>query len=931
MADRTPRTLSEEQRRVVAHRGSAVQVIACAGSGKTETVSTRVASLIAEGVAPAGIIAFTFTDAAAAGLKTRILRKVEELVPAMDLDRLSPMYVGTIHAFCLRFLQDRAPRYAAFDLFEDHRLIGLLNREFFRVGLNKLGVKNMTAAIETFLVSASVVENEMLALDVIPGGTFRDLYLAYVDLLDRYRVLTHNQCIARAVTELERPEVFERYHAGLRHLIVDEFQDINPAQARLIALLGRPPVEVCVVGDDDQAIYQWRGSSVDYIRGFAQESHAHVETLGVNRRSAPAIVDLAARFALSIPDRLPKEIQAQRDPVDGAVHLFVTPTSRDEAAAVADAIQRMHAGGIEYRHIAILLRSVRTAGRPFLDELEDRKIPYTCVGRTGLFFQPEAETLAMVYAYLAGRDQLYNARTRQMDAVDLDGLLARLARLFSLDRRKIEAARHHLHAWREGLPRARDADLVGSYYRLLRLCDVQLWDAEKDAGRLGILARFSDVLADFESVTRRSRRMTEDEGAVMRGGLTGGQKYVDCLIDYISYYAQTHYEDFPGEPDFDLDAVTITTVHQAKGLEWPIVFVPSLTARRFPSARTGEPKDWLLPRDLFPASRYEGSDADERRLLYVALTRARDHLYISAHERVTSNRTAPSPYFEELGGADMKPRAEPLWTPTTLPSRPSETEDKPTFSFSELASYLLCPLSYRFRSRIGFQPPAAKELGYGKAVHHILRRLAELARGRGRLPEIGEVGQLFDGEFYLPFADRATFEQMRHRAEQLVGQYLTDYADDLSRVFEVERAFELHLPEANLAGRADVILDREGGEPGQLAIVDYKTRPETHHDPILALQLAIYTAAARGEGLAVRAAYLHDLGVAKPDARHAVAIDAATVEDARHQASTLAGGIRQRSFPPSVGSHCRTCDVRLICRHAPVTQAPRRNDGQGQE
>jgi len=909
---------SPEQLGVIQHRRGHVQVVACAGSGKTETVSMRVATLLAEGVPPSGIIAFTFTNAAADALKARILKKVEELLPGYSLDRLSPMFVGTIHSFCLRFLQERAPRYAAFDLFEDHRLIGLMNREYYELGLQNLGIKNRTQAIEAFLATAAVVEHEMLDPKKLPKGAFREFYLEYLDLLDRYHVLTHNQCIYRAVLELERPEVFKMYHASLQHLIVDEFQDINPAQARLIGLLGKSPVQICVVGDDDQSIYQWRGSSVGYIRDFKREFRAHTETLAVNRRSREEIVAAAAEFAKSIPGRLPKRIRPQRESHGKALQLFIAPTAQQEAGLIADAIKRMHNVGIEYRNIAILLRSVRTAGGPFLDEFDEREIPYICGGRTGLFYQPEAELLALVYAYLAGRSDFYNARSREMQPVDLEALLPQIRRIFSLDKRKIETARHYLQTWRAGLPRAREADLVGSLYRMLRLFDVQNWDLDKNAARLGVLARFSELLADYESVTRRARRVEDPgEARTIRGGLAGGAKYLDRLVDYLSYYAQTHYEDFEGEPDFDLDAVTITTVHQAKGLEWPVVFVPSLSARRFPSSRSGTAKDWLIPRDRFPAERYEGSDADERRLLYVAMTRARDHLYLSTHDRVNKQRVKPSPYFEELAGKELKASVRPLWVPKSLPPRPSEDE-KPTFSFSELADYFLCPLSYRYRSNLGFQPPAAKELGYGKAVHHVLRRMADFVKERGRLPRPSDIEGLFAEEFYLPYADRPAHEQMQEKARRIVGQYVTDFADDLERVWEVERAFELHLPEANLAGRADVILDREGGKVGALALVDYKTKPEAHHDPIHLLQLAIYSAAATGEGLDVRAAYLHDLSAPKAEARKQVPAGAAEVEQAKQKASEMASGIRSRSFDPIVGTHCRSCDVRLICPYGPT-------------
>jgi DNA helicase II / ATP-dependent DNA helicase PcrA len=137
-------------------------------------------------------------------------------------------------------------------------------------------------------------------------------------------------------------------------------------------------------------------------------------------------------------------------------------------------------------------------------------------------------------------------------------------------------------------------------------------------------------------------------------------------------------------------------------------------------------------------------------------------------------------------------------------------QEKVTFSFSELASYESCPHSYRLSDLLGFQPQLAPEL-YGKAIHHILRRIADFVRMNNRLPATGEVTAMLDGEFYLPFASKPAYEQLRRVADKLVDRYLAKYSRDLFRIWETERAFELHLPEAAINGRADVILDREGG------------------------------------------------------------------------------------------------------------------------
>jgi DNA helicase II / ATP-dependent DNA helicase PcrA len=906
MAAATAPVLEGDARRAVEHRGSHMQIIACAGSGKTEVVAQRVADLIASGTDPAGIIAFTFTERAAEELKARISARVDQRLGAGALDRLGAAFVGTIHAYCFRLLQQHVPSYETFDVLDERRLTAFLCREEPRLRLKDLTGKLFTS-IGAFLKNLDVVENELLSLDDL-GEPFRGKAREFYRLLDQFRLLTYGQLISRAIAELGNPVVAEAVHATLRHLIVDEYQDVNPAQEHLIELLAGPQVELCVVGDDDQAIYQWRGSDVGNIVNFSTR-YPRVRTFSItqNRRSRPRIVQAAAAFARSIPGRLDKEMQPIHPPAEVEVVTWSAETEAQEADRIAETVRRLHDAGLPYRDVAVLVRG-RVSYPALLGAFDAHGVPVQPAGRTGLFTRPEAQLFGKTYAWLAGHGwspERYGWRTVPTN----QEIFAGYGDLYDLDPVHDQAVRRRLLMLKASVDSAdKPVNLVGDFYELLADLGAATWDADDPivSSRLGTLARCSSILADYESVRRRSRPDPDEPGAQI-GGQDRGQWYYNNLSIYITNYASGAYEDFDGEPDIQVDAVDLTTVHKAKGLEWRVVFVPSLTKNRFPSSKTGRPQDWLIPRHLFSAQRYEGSDADERRLFYVAMTRARDWLSLSRHERI-KNQIAASPYHQEVTGHAVAP-------PLPLPGveRIIRDEEEPlTLTFSELAAYRSCGFGYRLSSMLGFQPFLAPELGYGKAVHHILRAVAEHTRATGCPPDDQQLDRMFDQGFFLPAASKPAHRQLKHSARRLVNRYLDGYQDDLHRVWETERPFELHLPTAIVSGRADVILDKEGGEVTALAIVDYKTStdPDPEADAVYALQLAVYTDAGRREGLDVRAAYVHDLKAAD---RQPVDVSARAITSAEEQVEASVRGLRSRDFRAKPGRPCLRCDQKRLC------------------
>lgn len=894
--------------KAVKHRGSHMQIIACAGSGKTEVVAQRVADLLSEGARPESIVAFTFTERAGEELKHRIEQRVEERLGHAFLDRMNGCFVGTIHSYCFRLLQEHVSKYETYDVLDEHRLAAFLIRVHNKIKLKEIEGK-LFASIQAFTRNIDVVENELIPLDRL-DSPFREVAEGFFRELEDHRFLTYGQVIARAVEELNNPAVFNSVHGALAHLIVDEYQDINPAQEALIRRLATDPVELCVVGDDDQSVYQWRGSDVNNIVTF-KTRYCNVATyeIATNRRSRPEIITAANRFAKTIRGRLDKEMKTFREGATEEVIYWREETEADEAGRIAETIGRLVKKGFHYKDIAVLVRA-STSYKRLLEAFDEHHIPVQPGSRTGLFLEPDAQLFGRTFAYLADQEWREESYGRGSE-VTLNGLLKEYSQRFRLTSGQKTKVATRLEAWRsEVAAAAKPADLVGDYYDLLADCGVAEWDfyAPEAISRLGTLARCSAILADYESTRRRARFNPNARGEI-KGGESRGEWYYRWLAIYVQNWAQGAFEAFDGEESITLDAVDLTTVHQAKGLEWPVVFVPCVSAKRFPSSKTGQTQNWHVSTEHFSRTRYEGSENDERRLFYVALSRARDWLSVSTHNTPNKRRVAPSAFLTHLCEGDIP--AGGKWHLPDPPKGKSEEEDILYITFSELADFKNCGLAYRLRNLIGFQPPLPLELGYGNAVHHVLRNVAEYTRWHKRPPSPGQLDLMFDQDFYLPAANKPAHQQMKIAARRLVDRYVDVYGDDLNHVWAVERPFELHLPTVVVSGRADVILQETDGQISSMSIVDYKTAADDQagYDR----QLQIYTDAGRREGLPVQSAYIHDLQAGD---RFAVDVSPTRVAEAEAEVISLVDRLRSRDFTPQPDAKCRRCDVRGMCRDA---------------
>ncbi|MEZ5117274.1 MAG: DNA helicase PcrA [Candidatus Nanopelagicales bacterium] len=610
--------LNDRQREAVLHRGSPLLIVAGAGSGKTRVLTRRIAHLLATGAArPGEILAITFTNKAAGEMKER----VAELVGP----RARTMWVSTFHSACVRILRRESHRlgvsssFSIYDQADSQRLMTLVVRDL------DLDPKRFNP--KAFLAQVSNLKNELVDEETYASRAanhtekmLAEAYTLYQQRLRRANAFDFDDLISTTVAVLQLfPDVAEHYHRRFRHVLVDEYQDTNHAQYVLVReLVGRggdvPPAELCVVGDADQSIYAFRGATIRNIEEFERDyGDATTVMLEQNYRSTQNILEAANAVISRNSSRREKRLWTEAG--DGPpITAYVADDEHDEAAFVANEIDRLgDEHGVRPSDVAVFYRT--NAQSRSVEEVFIRTgLPYRVVGGVRFYERREVRDALAYLRALANPDDDVSLR-----------------RILNVPRRGIgdrAEAMLEAYAQRERIPFGRALDQaaqvpglatrslaqVEAFARLMgdlrTLVEAGTGPATvlqavlEQSGYLAELQASSDPqdetrvenLAELESVAR------EFEQDKPEGTLTDFLERVSLVADSDEI------------PDSDGGVVTLMTLHTAKGLEFPVVFLTGMEDGVFPHLRSlGEPREL----------------EEERRLAYVGITRARQRLYLS--------------------------------------------------------------------------------------------------------------------------------------------------------------------------------------------------------------------------------------------------------------------------------------------------------------
>lgn len=616
--------LNDSQREAVLYNEGPSLVIAGAGSGKTRVLTYKIAYLLDNGYEPWSILALTFTNKAAREMKERIARQVGQ-------ERARYLWMGTFHSIFSRILRAEAEalgftsNFTIYDATDSKSLVKAIIKEMnlddkvYKPGMVQgriSNAKNHLVLPEAYAANAELIEADRAAK--VP--LLHEIYLRYwnrcrqSDAMDFDDLLLYTYLLFRT-----RPDICDKYAARFRYILVDEYQDTNFAQHSIVLQLTQKHQFVCVVGDDAQSIYSFRGANIDNILNFTRTyKNARLFKLEQNYRSTQTIVNAANSLIAKNRDQIQKEVFSEKDKGE-PIGVFAAYSDVEEGEIVTNKIAQLHAkSGYAYHDFAILYRT-NAQSRIFEEALRKRSIPYRIYG--GLSFYQRKEVKDVVaYFRLAVNPHDEEAFKRVINYP------ARGIGNTTLGKLTEAAGRCEVSLWKVLCePLSYGVELnKGTYTKLQGFRDLisefVTLAREQDAYTLGMeLVKRSGIMAEIYQ-DRSPENMSRQENIEelvngMRDFCDGRQEEGNphvLLSDYLSEIALlTDQDEEQGEAQ---PKVTLMTIHSAKGLEFPNVFVVGLEENLFPSP-------------LSSAS-YRALE-EERRLFYVAVTRAEDHCYLS--------------------------------------------------------------------------------------------------------------------------------------------------------------------------------------------------------------------------------------------------------------------------------------------------------------
>lgn len=969
--------LNQEQKEAVVHGKGPLLIVAGAGTGKTTVITQRIVHLIEKGEAkPEEILAVTFTEKAAEEMEERVVK----LLPYGYVD----LWISTFHSFCERVLRDYALDIgipADFKILDGTSgwLLVYKNLDKFQLDYYR-SLGNPTKFIQALLAHFSHCKDQEIypedyqkyaeklkTRDDLPENPeserikeVANAYHIYQKILLENSSLDFGDLINYCLQLFKkRPKILEKYREKFKYILVDEFQDTNWAQYELIKVLSAPQNNLTVCADDDQAIYRWRGASFSNIIQFKSDFPKSKQiSLVKNYRSCQNILDLAYKFIkANDPDRLEfvnkinKKLIA-KDRCQGKIEHLCAKTVEEEAKETVKKILGIlkKDKDASYNDFAILVRA-NDAAIPFTKALERSNLPYQFLASKGLYSKP---VILDIISYLKLLDNYHEspALYRVLNMPFLDILPEDIMKLSQYGHKRTKSlyeAAEELplifglsKAAQEKIPFLLSLIKKHGFLAKEKAVSEILVSFLEESGYLKYLAA-KDQKEQFDLLNQFYKRVKNFEETTIEPSLYNFMKEINLEID----------SGEEGKLEFDPqqgpDMIRVMTIHGAKGLEFKYVFLANMVDKRFPTMERKDPIE--LPDDLIKDIKPKGDIhlQEERRICYVAMTRAKRELYFTTAEDYGGKRKKKlSRFMIELGYEDKSQTSNLKSQPGGLfeerikiPGRKHQAQDDKYlpehFSYSQLAAFEKCPLQYKFAFILKVPTRGKAVFSFGKTMHATLHDFLKLANEgalknqsnlfdpaagkkiKTHLPAFGSLNDIYERNWIDEWYESKKQKEDYHKlGKEIIREFYGEFEKNQPKILKIgkdlalEMPFNLKVGEHTLFGVIDRIDEKEDGT---VSIFDYKTGDAKEKlDYGDKEQLLIYQIAAE-EIFKLKPKELVYIYLNK-NKKAAFLGSEKEIKELKEKIIAEIGEIKKSNFKPTPGWQCAYCDFRDICEAA---------------
>lgn len=840
--------LTVSQANAVNTINSNLQIVACAGSGKTTTMVARILNLLKQpSVNPENIVAVTYSKKAAVSLKQKIYKEYEK--ENKSLKGLANMYIGTIHGYCYFLLQNYSDNYKNYELLEEVQTRLFMKR--FRKEIGIYDVKYHCKKGEPYSLVYPNMSNSKFQEAISAYKTFLDIAREYgVEKLDgllQTYVKKYEQClddkkkfdytsIMIKTLRLAEKGCFDNYIIStVKHLIVDEYQDVNDVQERIINYFYNKGTKICVVGDDDQTIYHWRGSNLSYIKNF-QNRYKNVkrEDLDINFRSSCGVTDIARQVIINNYNRLNKQMNSnntQKYEV-GDIIAYDFDSRTSEIDFIVKKIKQLYGVeytkngktfGLDYDDMVILVSSVKKIPE-LIKALQDNGIDFVVEGTQKLFQAEEIQIICDTFSIIFNCISEYNKDT--------------------FSRAKIKIEQKLIKRWKEYSPLGEN-DIENA------IVDFCAFFAETDPYEYTIQQNLKNLFASLQLIDQQNEKVLYNWGKFTEIINDFEKIYLDMEPKYKLRAFQTFLRDdaptiYPEgwlSPNFKtIRSLRIMTYHQAKGLEFPVVFLPFLTQNaNFPPRKPGGINAWGIFHNERIQNAYENDEESFRRLFYVGITRSEKFLFMTRSPQIFGNgkmyKKPAQPFIEaknsEYAYPDMCLDKKYLISK----NKKFSSDEVITLNFSLLKDLFDCPFKFEMLNVFGFHSPLNIRMGYGRSVHNMLDYIHKNYTKIKTFDDT-EIKKIVDKYLYLPYGSKVLRHAMTVKAFQHLRSYIVNNESKFDNIIFSEKIIDYSINEyLFIDGRIDLV---KNGIDNTITIVDFKSSSEVLSKEQIKNQLMVY-------------------------------------------------------------------------------------------